>query len=136
MFFVFCFLFFSSFLATLWHMEFLGQGSDMSHGCNLCHRFSNARSLAHCSWLGINLHPSAPETPTILLRHSGNFKLLKQFKFKFNFNLYGHTYIMWKLPDSGWNMNCSCQPMPQPQQCGIQAAIVTSACDNAGSLTQ
>ena len=27
------FIFFFPFLATPWHMEFLGQGSDLSHSC-------------------------------------------------------------------------------------------------------
>ena len=39
--------FFPLFLAALQHMEFPGQGSDPSCPC------SNARSLTHCSRLGI-----------------------------------------------------------------------------------
>ena len=39
---VFCF----SLLATLWHMEFPGQRSDLSCGCG------NARSLTHCEGPG------------------------------------------------------------------------------------
>ena len=37
----------------------------------------------------------------------------------------------------GVNGSCSCRPIPQPQQCWIQAAPVTytAACGNAGSLT-
>ena len=37
----------------------------------------------------------------------------------------------------GLNPSCSCQPMLQTQQCGIQAASVTytTACGNTGSLT-
>ena len=42
-FFFFCFLFFS--LAVPWHMEFLGQGSDLSHGCNLSLSCNNAGSF-------------------------------------------------------------------------------------------
>ena len=38
---VFCFV-----LAPPWHMEFLGQGSDLSCNCNLYHIFSNSRSFS------------------------------------------------------------------------------------------
>ena len=41
------------FLATLWHMEFLGQGSDPSHSCDLCDICGNTGSLTHCARLGI-----------------------------------------------------------------------------------
>ena len=34
-------------------MEFLGQGSDLSHHCNLSCNCRNARSLTHCAGLGI-----------------------------------------------------------------------------------
>ena len=34
-------------------MEFLGQGPDPSHSCDLSHSCSNARSLTHCARLGI-----------------------------------------------------------------------------------
>ena len=37
--------FFFSFLATPWHMEFPGQGSDPSHSCNLYCCCNNARSF-------------------------------------------------------------------------------------------
>ena len=36
------------FLATLWHMEFLGQGSDQSCSCDLCHIYGSVGSLTHC----------------------------------------------------------------------------------------
>ena len=39
--------FFFLFLATLWHVEIPGQESDWSHSCG------NARSLNHCTRLGI-----------------------------------------------------------------------------------
>ena len=45
--------FFSSFLATLQEIEFLGQGSDPSCSCNLSHSYGNARSLTHGAGLGI-----------------------------------------------------------------------------------
>ena len=41
------------FLATLWQMEFPGQGSDLSRSCNLCSTWGNARSLTHCVRPGI-----------------------------------------------------------------------------------
>ena len=34
-------------------MEFLGQGSNLSHSCDLCCSCSNARSLTHCAGPGI-----------------------------------------------------------------------------------
>ena len=43
---------FFSFLAT-WHTEFLGQGSDPNHNCDLRHSYSNAGSLTHTAGLGI-----------------------------------------------------------------------------------
>ena len=71
---VLLFLVLFCFLATLWHMESPGQGSDQSCSCAL-----------HCSWgstgsfnplyrvRGSNLRPSTSETPpVILLCHSGN----------------------------------------------------------------
>ena len=52
--------FFFSFLATPWHMEFPGQGSDLSHSCDLCHSCSNAGSLTHHDQAGgTNLRPKA-----------------------------------------------------------------------------
>ena len=33
------------FLATLWHTEFQGRGSDPSHSCNLCHNCGNTGSF-------------------------------------------------------------------------------------------
>ena len=47
------YLFVSFFFAALWHMEFLGQGSDVNHGCDLGHSCSNAGSLTCCVGLGI-----------------------------------------------------------------------------------
>ena len=49
--FLFCFSF--SFLTTPQHMEFPGQGSDPSRGCNLSHSCSNTGSLTHCAGPGI-----------------------------------------------------------------------------------
>lgn len=50
-------LFFFFFLVAPQHMVFLGQESDS------CCRFSNAESLTPCSRPGIELPPSAPESP-------------------------------------------------------------------------
>ena len=50
------------FLATSWHMEFPGQGSDPSHSCNLYH---NAGSFNHCARPRSNLHPGTAEKPPI-----------------------------------------------------------------------
>ena len=41
--------FFPPFLAALQHMEFLGQGSDPSHICDLRHSCGKAGSAAHCA---------------------------------------------------------------------------------------
>ena len=41
--------FFFSFLVTLWHMEFLGQGSDLSHSYDPSRSCGNAGSLIHCA---------------------------------------------------------------------------------------
>jgi len=51
-----------SFLATPWHMEFPGQGSDQSHSFDLRHSCGNTKSLTHCAGPGIE--------PTI--QHSRN----------------------------------------------------------------
>ena len=49
-------VFFSfSFLAIPWHIEFRGQGSDLSHSCDLSFSYGNAGSLTLCTGLGIKL---------------------------------------------------------------------------------
>ena len=50
----FCFILFcfSSFLATLWHMKFPGQGPDLSCSCNLCQSCRNTESLNSLHWAG------------------------------------------------------------------------------------
>ena len=49
----------------------------------------------------------------------------------------GRTRGMWRFPGWGSNQSCSHQPMPQPQQCQIQAisATYTTAHGNVGSST-
>ena len=55
------------------HMEFPGQGSDLSRNCDLSHNCSNAGSLTHYARLGSNLCSSTPKMLlTILLCHSRN----------------------------------------------------------------
>ena len=39
----------------------------------------------------------------------------------------GHTHVMWRFMGQGSNRSSSCQPTPQPQQCGIRATSVTDA---------
>ena len=46
---------FFSFLATLWHMEFLGQGSDLSLSSNVRHSCGHVGSSTHCASLRIKL---------------------------------------------------------------------------------
>ena len=43
----------STFFPTPQHMEFLGQGSGMSRGCDPSHSCGNAGSLTHCVRPGI-----------------------------------------------------------------------------------
>ena len=63
-------------LAVLCHMEFLGQGLNLSWSCNLHHSCSNAGSLTHCAGLGIEpllplrqmpLHFTTAETPAVII---------------------------------------------------------------------
>ena len=55
---------FISFLASPWHMEFLGQGSDLSCSCDLSCRCSNASSLTHYARLGIEPASQHSQDPT------------------------------------------------------------------------
>ena len=59
-------------LAALWHMEFLGQGANPNHSCDLCHSCGNAGSLTNCAGLGIKPASQAPGSLLILLYHSKN----------------------------------------------------------------
>ena len=45
----------------------------------------------------------------------------------FFFFLGPHHPGTWKFPGEGLNWSCRCQPVRQPQQCGIQATSVTYA---------
>ena len=42
-----------SFLTSLQYMEFLGQGSDPSHSCDLHHGYGDTGSATHCAGPGI-----------------------------------------------------------------------------------
>ena len=64
--------FFFSFLATLRHVEFPGQGVDLSCRCNLCCRCSTSGSFN--TLCPMKLRPGAAETLPILLCHSANSK--------------------------------------------------------------
>ena len=81
------FSFFPPFLAALWHMKFLGQGSDLSCGCNLC-SCSDARSFKPPCQAGdrtcVLVLPSPPvllQMLPILLHHNGDC-LFSVFDFK------------------------------------------------------
>ena len=53
--------------------KFVGQGSNLSHSCDLCHSCGNAGLLAHCTGWGIE--PALLQRqPWILnlLHHNGN----------------------------------------------------------------
>ena len=53
-----------SFLPTPWHVEFLGQGSNLSSSCHLHCSCGNSGSLIHCGPAqGLNLSPRALKTP-------------------------------------------------------------------------
>lgn len=64
--------FFSFFLAARWSMEFLGGRWDLSCSSALSGSCNNAGWILNPLCQGSNLGPSAPKTPWILLRHSGN----------------------------------------------------------------
>ena len=52
------FVFFFSFLTSLRHVEFPGQGTDLSHSCDLSCSCGDAGSLTHCAGLGVK--PASP----------------------------------------------------------------------------
>ena len=61
-------------LATLCHMEFPGQGSDLSHSCDPCRNCRHARSSTHCARPGQGRGVGESHTPeTLMLPHSRNF---------------------------------------------------------------
>ena len=60
-------------------MDLLGQESDLTHSCNLCHSniCDNTGSLTLCARPRIELHPSTADLWLIALHH--NFILLREF---------------------------------------------------------
>ena len=46
----------------------VGQGSNLSYNCDLCHSCSNPRSLTHCTGPGIETAP--PQRQQWILTHS------------------------------------------------------------------
>ena len=61
-----------NFFSTFWHMEFPGQGSDLS--CSRLCSCSNVRSSPTVQGRGWNLPPSMAEMLPIRLHHRGNSK--------------------------------------------------------------
>lgn len=60
------FLFYFTFLAALWHMEFPSLGSEPRHNCSLCHGCRILRSLTHCAKLGAELSLHSRDTADTL----------------------------------------------------------------------
>ena len=67
-----------------------------------------------------------PQNYIICFPLQRNFRILKAlllldffFFLSFFFFFQGCTCGIWKFPGQRVNHSCSCQPMPQPQQCGI-----------------
>ena len=89
--------FFSPFLATLRHMEFLGQGSDSSHSCNLCWdgggTYAQALQRCHQSCCAI------AGTPTFFfLLHRSIWKFLGQgLNLSYICDLYHSCCNIWPL---------------------------------------
>ena len=57
-------------------MELPGQGSDLSHSCDLCCSCSNTGSLTHCAGPGIKPASQRSRDTAILLHHSGESPIL------------------------------------------------------------
>ena len=89
------FLFFL-FLATPWPMEFLGQGSDPSHSCNLCCSYGNTRSLNPLCQPGIkpmswccrdSVNPIAPQRAFLFLNFwAGSVLVVSLFPLNYKFS--------------------------------------------------
>ena len=65
------------------NMEFLGQGSDPSHSCDLIHSYGNPESLTTVRGQGSNLCPSAPKRPLVPLSHIGSASFPQTCNFQF-----------------------------------------------------
>ena len=120
---IFFFLFRLHPTSYIW--RFLGQGLNLSCSCDLG---SNARSLTHCTGLGIE--PVLLQRQSWILHHSGNFHSLILFYF-----LAPHLQNG-EVPMLEVELELQLLPRPQPQQLGNQAESVTyaTAHGNAGSI--
>ena len=72
-------LFFFSFLAAPQHMEFLGQGSDPSHSCDLSRNCGNAGSLIYCAGSGIESTSQCSRNATNPLAPQGDLHSFQTF---------------------------------------------------------
>ena len=76
-------------------MEFLGQGSDLSHSLDLSCGCGNSGSLTHCAGPGSNLCSSVSKTP-LILHHNRNSQPLGSFEYWYK--IYSvHTHFSLKL---------------------------------------
>ena len=83
-----------SFLASLWHTEVPGQGSDPSHSCSLHCSWVSAESFNPRLGLGANLHPGAAETlPTSSCATAGTSELLLLSKLCVSKNMYISQFL-------------------------------------------
>ena len=105
-----------SFFFSFWHMEFLGQGSDPSRGCDLRCSCSNARSFNPLCWGGgSNRYPSAAETLLVPLCPSGNcdslvtLTLLSQRILSSLAHSFGHPPFTEPWPLGAWCWERTCE---------------------------
>ena len=95
-------------------MEFLGQGSDPSHGCDLS--WCNAGFLTHCARPGMEPASQRSQDTPILLCHVGN-----SCKSKNNFFFWLHLWLM-EVPGPEIEPELQLRPTPQLWQCQIHYA--------------
>ena len=89
-----------SFLASLWHIVFLGQGSDPSHSCNLPHSCGNSRPTVP-SQRGRLCSKAAETQPNLLLlsRNSSQSCLFK-IPTVSKFGTFNNNWKGWVVPPS------------------------------------
>ena len=91
-------------LATPWHMQFPGQGSDLSHSHKLSCRCGNARSLTHCARPGIeptSQHSQDAAAPVVPQQELQNPPIFYLFIYLFIFCFLGlHPWHM-EVPGLG-----------------------------------
>ena len=95
-----------SFLATPWNMEFLGQGLDLTHSCDLSCSCFSAGSLTHCAGPGIEPESQSSREaadPIVPQRE------LLSFSFSFFF-FFGHSHGVQRFLDQGSNLCHSSNP--------------------------